>query len=421
MTGSSEKTVATAEETTTHDTLVPNIRHLRVLESVARNESIGRASLEIGLSQPSVTQAIAKVEALLGRQLFERRRNGSYLTAAGDVYMRRVRRFLEQSDEALSEFGAENTDRAYVRHVTSTQIRCLLSIAKSNSFSQAARSVGKSVQSLHRAARELETITQQPLYSFSKYGLTLTDIGQELARKLSLATREIEAVEDDLHYLDGVESGKILIGTLPMSGAYLIGRTIADLTNKFPDARVFIINAPYDILVNSLKTGAIDMIFGVLRGPVLADDLKEEEIFSDPNCIVARFGHPLATRDEISVNDLLAYEWIVPLEGSPRRTQYDAIFADSPERPRISIETSSFSTIRSVLACSDRLALANRQEVEAEQRLKILSILRWNPKQTGMPKGITTRSNWLTTPIQQRFLKLLRLHATSTKDFSTAT
>ena len=52
-----------------------------------------------------------------------------------------------------------------------------------------------------------------------------------------------------------------------MSGAYLIGAVIADLTARFPDARVSVTNAPYNILLNSLRTGAIDIIFGVLRRP----------------------------------------------------------------------------------------------------------------------------------------------------------
>ena len=81
------------------------------------------------------------------------------------------------------------------------------------------------------------------------------------------------------------------------------------------------------------------------------------------------------------------------------------------KRPRINIETSSLSTIRAVLASSDRLTLVNRHEVETEERLKLLSVLNWTSSLPAMPKGITTRSNWLPTPIQQRFLTLLRSQA----------
>ncbi len=393
------------------DFAVPNIRHLRVVESVARNRSISRAAQEVNLSQPAVTQAIAKMEVAVGRPLFDRTKNGSFVTAVGEVFVNRVKRFLDQCDAAVAELNPAEADRRAARYVTSTQIRCLIAIARSTSFSHAARTVGISTASLHRAARELEATIDAPLYQSSKHGLTLTEPGAELARKLGLATREIEAAADDIRYLDGVEGGRIVIGALPMSGAYLIGAVITDLTTRFPEAHIYVVNSPYGILLNSLRTGAIDLIFGVLRRPDTAEDIAEEALFHDPYCIVGRAGHPLASRTAITTDDLVAYDWIVPGEGTPRRRVYEALFSGVANPPRVSIETSSLSTIRSVLSCSDRLTLVNRHEVETEERLKLLSILDWSSTLMPMAKGITTRTNWLPTPIQQRFLTLLRGHA----------
>jgi DNA-binding transcriptional LysR family regulator len=308
----------------------------------------------------------------------------------------------------MAEMKPGSDGQALLRRITSTQIKCLMAIARSTSFSQAALSIGISTASLHRAARQFEETIDRPLYRPSRNGLTLTEAALELARKFGLAQRELEAATDEIRYLDGAEGGKITIGALPMSGSYLIGAAIAELTAKFPDAHVYVTNAPYAILLNSLRTGAIDMIFGVLRRPDWAVDIEEEPLFSDPYCIIGRSGHPLAARTEISISDLVAYDWIIPGAGTPRRTEYEAIFSGSTERPRINIETSSLSTIRSVLACSDRLTLVNHHEVETEERLKLLSVLPWTSSLPATPKGITTRSNWLPTPIQQRFLKLLR-------------
>jgi LysR family transcriptional regulator, regulator for genes of the gallate degradation pathway len=390
---------------------VPNIRHLRIVEAVARHSSISRAASEVSLSQPAVTQALAKMESALGRALFDRRQTGSYLTAAGEVFLHRVRRFIAQSDQAIRELHPADHAITFAKHVTSTQIRCLLAISRSTSFAQAARAIGISTASLQRAARELEATIRKPLYRATRHGLTLSTAGQELARKLGLATREIGAASDDIRFLDGVEGGRVSIGALPMSGAYLIGATINALVDTFPEARVSVINAPYGILLNSLRTGEIDMIFGVLRRPDWAVDLQEEALFSDPYCIIGRAGHPLASRRKISTADLLDYDWIIPGDGTPRRRQYDALFQGVAKRPRNNIETSSLSTIRSIVARSDRLTLVNRHEVETEERLKLVAILRWTADSPPLAKGITTRSNWLPTPIQQRFLGLLRRHA----------
>src|SRR3546814_595925 len=54
----------------------PNIRHLRALAAICRLGSVSAAAQTIGLSQPAVTQGMARLELQLGRTLFESRKIG---------------------------------------------------------------------------------------------------------------------------------------------------------------------------------------------------------------------------------------------------------------------------------------------------------------------------------------------------------
>ncbi|MBZ0214965.1 MAG: LysR family transcriptional regulator, partial [Fimbriimonadaceae bacterium] len=49
----------------------PNLRHLRAFREVAACRSISQASRRVHLSQPAITQAIAKLEDALGLALFD--------------------------------------------------------------------------------------------------------------------------------------------------------------------------------------------------------------------------------------------------------------------------------------------------------------------------------------------------------------
>lgn len=385
---------------------LPNLRHLRAVEAVGRHNSIGKAAQELRLSQPAVTQAVAKVEAALDRVLFERHQKGTALTRAGEVYLNRVRRFLDQCDAAFLSATGGGPIRA--RYLTSAQIRSLIAISASTTFSQAAHVSGISTSSLHRTLRDLEAMLDERVYTSSPYGLRMTDAGASLARRLALALREMDAALDEIGSLDGVESGKILIGALPMSGAYLIGAAIARLTERFPKARVVVTNAPYAILFNSLRNGAIDMIFGVLRRPDWDMEVAEIPLFTDPYCIVARSGHPLAAQAEVTRSDLLRHDWIAPGQGTPRRREYDALFEEQDKHPNMLIETSSLSTIRAILACSNRLALVSRHEIEMDEQLNLLTVLPWKPSFPPAHKGISIRTNWLPTPIQTQFVNILK-------------
>src|SRR5487761_2234596 len=82
-----------------------SIRHLKVFESVAHLQGFQRASEECHLSQPAVTQAIAKLEEQLGVPLLVRRASGSQLNKYGVIFHRRVHRLFSQIERALAELG----------------------------------------------------------------------------------------------------------------------------------------------------------------------------------------------------------------------------------------------------------------------------------------------------------------------------
>ena len=81
---------------------IPNLRHLRAFQEVARCRGISAAAERVHLSQPAITQAIAKLEAQLGTALFERRSGGLYPTEPGDLFLDRVERALDDVGPELS-------------------------------------------------------------------------------------------------------------------------------------------------------------------------------------------------------------------------------------------------------------------------------------------------------------------------------
>jgi len=76
----------------------PKLAHLRSFLYVARAHSISRASTSLGISQPTITEHIQKLEEGYGRKLFDRGPNGAALTAAGEALRRMVEPHLDQLD-----------------------------------------------------------------------------------------------------------------------------------------------------------------------------------------------------------------------------------------------------------------------------------------------------------------------------------
>lgn len=79
------------------------LHQLRYVLAVAQTGNFSRAALRCNVSQPSLSQQILKLEEELGERLFERSRQQSRLTAAGERFLPRAARILDEITEAKRE------------------------------------------------------------------------------------------------------------------------------------------------------------------------------------------------------------------------------------------------------------------------------------------------------------------------------
>lgn len=387
----------------------PSVRYLKVFEAVARLESVTRAAAEVGLTQPAVTQAIAKLEQELDEQLFDRRTTGTYLTDFGRELVVRVRRFFETLERALIDIGLsadKGTLSSRINRVTRSQIRCHLAIARGQSFTHAAASIGVSQASLHRAARDLERNMGVSLYRHTASGVVVTEAGQRLATGFLAAGNEIQQALDEVRAARGVAAGRLAIGTPMLDPAPFVATVLDEFTRLYPDTSLQVLNRTFDDLRRLLRAGALDFMIGVLKQE--EEGLRDEPLFTDHYVAVVRAGHPLAGRNDVPVEALLEYDWIIPNAGAPRRIAFDALFAPTGRTPKSSIESHSLATIRETLHESDRMAILTQMEVSTDQKMGLLTTVPIGPLEPSPVIGVTTRADWLATPRQQAFIDLLR-------------
>ena len=399
------------------ETDLPNLRHLHAFREVARQGSISQASERIFLSQPAITQAIAKLERSLDTPLFERHSNGMRLTEAGTLFAERVERALKLIRMGIHEALKTDPDKTARSStldlaLTSTQLRALIAVADARNFSLAARNIGTSQPALFRASRELETLLGTALFEKTSQGINLTRPGQILVQQVKLAFAELTQGFAEVGALNGRDTGCIVVGAMPLSRHYIVPTAINAFARQRPEVEVRVAEGSYAELLHGLRHGEIDVLVGALRTPVPVDDVVQERLFDDLLCIVARVGHPLAGKARISIRDLASYPWAVPRAGTPTRDCFEALFRDGRyTRPAGLVESSSLILIRTLLLDSDRLTLISNHQIRMEARQDLLTTLPFNLSGTRRPIGLTTRVGWRPTATQQLFLDLL--HAAS--------
>jgi LysR family transcriptional regulator, regulator for genes of the gallate degradation pathway len=395
---------------------IPSLRQLRAFEAAARLESVSGAAREVNLSQPALTQSIHALEARLKTRLFDRRRSGCYLTELGAILLPRVRRFFDHIGAALSEpvigapFVSRQTVAATINKISGLQIRNLIAISESPSFEAAARRLDISQPSLYRPAKELERELRRTLYQRTARGVTTTAQGAELARRFQVALREIEYGLEELQAAQGLVVSRIAIGNIPHSDTQILTAAINRLLASYPTARIQLVDGPYDVLLNDLRAGKLDLLFGVLRKPQWAIDVKEELLFENPYVVVARTGHPLSRLSRLTLRDLARYDWIMPAPGTPRRQAFERMFAGLPSLPKVNIETTSLPIYRSILTATDQLTLMSRLATQSDENAG-LTVLSVRSPHLSRSDGVASRTDWHPPNVHLQFLELLRTEA----------
>ncbi|WP_029131680.1 LysR family transcriptional regulator [Sedimenticola selenatireducens] len=392
---------------------IPNIRHLRVFMEVAENKSISKASEKVFLSQPAITQAIAKLEKMLDTSLFQRRSDGMYVTESGRVFVERVRRSMEMITEGVKNAirlgGGKGQVLQLVNMLKTTQLRALIAVSEAHNFSVAGRNLGISQSALHRAARELEDLLKVVLFEKTSTGISTSKAARALSKACKLAFAEIRQGRDEVNSIHNREIGELVIGSMPLARTSLLPKAIIALSHQFPDFRIRVNDGPYDDLLYHLRHGDIDLLVGALRFPPPSDDVIQEELFSSPVAIIGRSCHPLCSEQTVDIHMLAKYPWVVPRRGTPTRSIFESAFTEAGMAvPSRLVECSSQILVRSLLLDSDRLTIISAHQVQHELSLGILETIPYDVAHSSRPIGLTFRRSWKPTKTQHSLIQLLR-------------
>ncbi|MFH9136401.1 LysR substrate-binding domain-containing protein [Streptomyces sp. NPDC017524] len=83
------------------------VRHLRALCAIADAGSLHQAARRLGVSQPSLTTQLRRIENVLGAELFRRERTGCRPTSVGRAVLSRARPLVDGMNDLVAEALAE--------------------------------------------------------------------------------------------------------------------------------------------------------------------------------------------------------------------------------------------------------------------------------------------------------------------------
>jgi LysR family transcriptional regulator of gallate degradation len=398
------------------------IRQARVFLAVADSLSVTRAAKSLNRSQTSVTKSLHDLEHQLGVELFDRSSKGVSLTAYGECLLPRAREAAEAFAAAgelvppASMQQSSSTARFFRMDVSDKWLDAFLATSEQQNIAAAAEHLGLTPAAVSSSIRKLEDTLHTVLFERTPNAIIPSAFGQSLTNYVKLARSYLRHACDELAGLQGVNRGRLIVGTLPFVRTIIVPRAITSMLEAHPYLDVSTIEGPYDDLVAALRCGDIDMMVGALRGRAADKDLVEESILDDSLSAVVRAGHPLLDREEIDWQDLLEFQWILPPQKTPTRTLFEKAIVDHGLTvPPHVIETSSLVMLRALLLESDRVTILSRHQIRFEEQTGLLAALPFELRGTARPIGLTLRKTGSLSPAATLFVDEVRAAAA---DFS---
>lgn len=186
----------------------------------------------------------------------------------------------------------------------STSLRYFVEVARAGSLAEAASVLNVAVSAISRQIAKLENEVGTPLFERLPRGMILTDAGENLARYARRALIEAEAALGELRSVD-LDGGLTRVGCTEGFSRNLVPNAFANRFAANPRARFALRVGRHSQVSRWVENGEVDL--GVSFTTESAGNVKVELSVPMPVFALVPKDHPLATRDQVRLSDLVAW------------------------------------------------------------------------------------------------------------------
>jgi DNA-binding transcriptional LysR family regulator len=198
--------------------------------------------------------------------------------------------------------------------MTLVQLRHLLSLAQTGSFSKSANALFLTQPALSRSIRALEVQLGQALFDRIGRHSEVTPFGREVVERARQIVGAAEDMRDSGAQMALGKVGTLRIGLGSGPGAMLMTPLLMHMAKHHPKLQLEISRGRTDLLERSLRERTIDALVVDARSLAPAPDLRATETYEMRGAFLCRPGHPLLRkRGGVRFDQLRAY----PIAATP--------------------------------------------------------------------------------------------------------
>src|SRR5690606_11777515 len=253
------------------------------------------------------------------------------------------------------------------------ELAAFLSVVRLGSIGSAASSLSMTQPAISRILRRLEDRLDARLFVRHSSGMELNAFGRALLPHAELLESEMRRVLEEIDLLKGSATGLVRVGVVPSIATRLLPRAISNTLRHSPKLHIHITESTGNQLLAALTRREIDFaIVGLWREPI-DDNVTAIPLFRDEICVIGRWDHPVMSRPQLGLADLLEYPWALPKNGNVIWSVLHTTFLRAGLTPPHAAATAnSVHTLKAMVGATDFLSILARESFQLEQQSGLL-------------------------------------------------
>ncbi|KQX34506.1 LysR family transcriptional regulator [Variovorax sp. Root434] len=263
------------------------------------------------------------------------------------------------------------------------QLRHLISLAQTGSFSKSALDLHLTQPALSRSVRALEDELGMPLVDRIGRRNELTAFGREVLERARELVFEADELRDSGRRLREGESGVFRIGLGSGPGAMLMTPFLLHMATRHPKMRVAVARGGTDLLAQALRERTLDALVVDARSLKPAPDLNVSLVSEMRGTFMCRRGHPLTRlRKGVSFEAVQRYPIAsIPLSDEVARMLVEAYGPQAHPAHCVNVQCEEIPSLVEVARRSDAVLLSIRAAapdlVELKMEPSLLGVARF--------------------------------------------
>jgi DNA-binding transcriptional LysR family regulator len=257
-------------------------------------------------------------------------------------------------------------------HISFRQIQIFQTVAQTENFTRAAELLHMTQPAISMQVKQLEDNVGLSLFERQGKRIVMTAAGRAMHSYAGEIMAKYQGLVETLEEHKNVHQGYIKVSAANTS-IYFITRMLADFSRQNEGITVSLNITNRKTLVEQLQNYEADLV--VMGEPPANLDLHHQRLMCNPLVLIAPAGHPLATRKNIPVADIVGEKFVVREQGSGTRAAIERFFAEHGHAFRSTLEMGSNESIKYSVIAGLGLGVVSLHSIRLELETRSLVLL----------------------------------------------